>query len=244
MCMCAAPHISHTHISHPPHPPHLIHLAHMARHAEPWRCCPGGPSRARGEGGRSHSRGIGRPVLRAGSGWSAARARGCSRQSGASGACCCMASRASSASPFPSPAGAAVPWSRPHATPCWGWPTRCSPCSPTSSCGTTTPRPPPLVSKSGPAPCLPPPARAPSPLQPSARPRIPPYDPRRPSTPRKVAAVVPFWPSRTSHAHSHPLCTAGGARVPRRLPVLCDRLPPRAAAAHRTRARAGEHSRH
>ena len=77
-------------------------------------------------------------------------------------------------------------------------------------------------------------------------PARPPYaPPRRPRhAPQKWQRPCHCWASHTFHAHPHPLHTAGRARLPCRLPVLCDRLPSRAAAARRARARAGEHSRH
>ena len=79
------------------------------------------------------------------------------------------------------------------------------------------------------------------------------YAPRHPTVPPRTPPRTPparwrrprhCWPARTSRAHSHPLDTAGRARVPRRLPMLCDRLPPGAAAGQRARARPGAHSRH
>ena len=78
-----------------------------------------------------------------------------------------------------------------------------------------------------------------APRHPTAPPRTPPRTP-----PARWRRPRHCWPARTSHAHSHPLDTAGRARVPRRLPMLCDRLPPGAAAGQRARARPGAHSRH
>ena len=197
----------------------------------------------------------------AGLAWSAERARGWLRRSGANGASRCMRSRASSASPSRSLAGAAALSSRPHATPCWASLTRCSQCSPTSSCGTTTPRPPPRASRVDPRA-----ARAP-PLSYARSPRRPrrTYE-MEAATPLPALAHLPLAHlprsvsnrspptlspksltshaqshSLTSHAQSHSLRAAGGARVSRRLLVLYDCLPPCAAAAPRARARTGEH---